>query len=186
LARKFFLFALLLLLLTGAFAPAAMAVSESRIIFTDAAQKVSLPVYYPTFIPEGFNYDHTRSQVSAPGNQYHIYFTGPESEIMVGGGKGDIGATSDVKTLDIGGLEVSTGRQGDILVAWWNADDYNYAIIARGMDRDQLELIVNSITLATGNLPKTGVDSRWFAFAFILIAIGLALVVFNPKPGTGK
>ncbi len=35
-------------------------------------------------------------------------------------------------------------------------------------------------------LPNTGIDSRWFAAAFLLMAIGFALLVFYPRPQANK
>ncbi len=39
---------------------------------------------------------------------------------------------------------------------------------------------------ATDILPNTGIDGRWFAAAFLLMAIGFALLVFYPRPQASK
>jgi hypothetical protein len=176
----------LFLFLTGIFNPAAIAASETQSIFSDVAKKVDFPVYYPTFIPEGFNHDAAKDTISE--DAYSIYFTGPKGTISINSaGAGDIGVTENVKTSSVGDLTVSIGEQGDnTTVAWWSDSDRDYAIIATGVNIDDMQLIADSIVPVAGNLPDTGADGRWFALAFILIAIGLALIIFNPRPGTSR
>ncbi|MBE0448236.1 MAG: hypothetical protein IBX64_09095 [Actinobacteria bacterium] len=183
--KKCFLIIALFLFIAVVFNPMAMAASESQIVFADVAKKVGFSVFFPTFIPEGFKYNATKSEASY--NEYRIYFTGPKGEIEIFAGRGDVGDVKLAKTITAAGLKINISEPvNNTTIAWWSVNDNNYIIGGTGVSIDDMELIANSIILATGGLPYTGIDGRWFALAFILIAIGLAFIVFNPRPGADK
>lgn len=120
--------------------------------YQQAQTQVDFPVFYPTYLPEGFEFEKKEVNEGVGegdyGNLTVTYKADGGRQIQIMEGSGDVGAVDFLRSIDLSEGKGSLWRAGKYLgisLTSISTTSYNYVIMTEKVGEDELIKIADSV-----------------------------------------